>query len=969
MKKYLLLPVVLIAVVCGSVVYQTRHACIPQVDNESQRMISPAYTISRLFTSAEQEHERERYKESDGKIIKPALEYLGMMRNNQITGTIDFKDVYQARQQALALRNNASVQKRSLGLQWEELGPDNVGGRTRGFLINRNNPQHILAGSVSGGLFVSYDGGLSWAPHPSNATMGNLSISTIRQASNGDIYVGTGEYFAPHTSGIPTNFGAPGFIGGGIFKSTDGGQTFTVLPSTQPLPNSNNETWAFVNEIAIDPNNPFRIFAATGQGLKISNDGGLTWTDPTGIDPPVNAASQEVVISSAGAVYAEINRKYYLSGNGTNFQNRTGLGGFPGNNIGRIEFAVSPQDPNYVYAVVATGGAQSKLRGIYRSVNGGLDWTTLIGSASETFDVLGFQGTWNIALGVDPNDKNRFWVGGQTQLWSWSQEKGWDQIASSSGESFTNPYYVHADMHVIQFDPTNPNRVFVANDGGIYRSIDALQQFPKFSMRNKGYNVTQFYSMAANRFGHIMGGSQDNGTQLIDFTGNTRMSAREVYGGDGGDCEMSDINPKVLFASTYSGRVYRSSNGGDSFSGFYDDNIDRDLNGEMDRQTLFMAATFLWEQDNSFDTIIGIDTFNVIDQRSIYFLGALNQLWFTPEALNFSTQPYWYEVELTGMVSEIEVSPSGTVFCGTTQGTAYRIEGIQHRYYADTTEVGPHRYTVRYIPDYPRPSRPNTQTNYPGWDWPGNATSYQNITRTTLFTLSGRYLTGIAVDPNNNNHIVLTFGNYGNTNYVYRSVNGTNFTSIQNNLPAMPVYDAVIDYYNADNLILATEMGIYASSDAGATWTEENNGAATVPAFKMFQKALYEDGCKILYVSTHGRGMFRSTSLTPSGCTLEPGLTVGVKDVFTAKVASSLQVYPNPASDKVVAEFHVVKPQKVSLLFADIAGRIVKTMELGTLPAGPIRQQIELDNVPTGSYLIILRLGETTEAKRISVTR
>ncbi|HXH18110.1 MAG TPA: hypothetical protein VNJ07_03415, partial [Chitinophagales bacterium] len=232
--------------------------------SEQERLMqSPAYRLAQEYKKKHGE------KEDDEKAAREGMLYLTEMRANHITGKINPADVLLARQQMYQKRAQKNKRGIPLNLQWEDQGPDNVGGRTRGFMIDRNNPQHILAGSVSGGLFVSYNEGLSWQPHPSNEVMGHLGILTIRQASNGDIYIGTGESFAPVLSGIPTDFGAPGFIGEGIYKSTDGGQTFFHLSSTTPsVSNSNTADWAYVNEIAIDPNNPQRVYASTNNGLK-----------------------------------------------------------------------------------------------------------------------------------------------------------------------------------------------------------------------------------------------------------------------------------------------------------------------------------------------------------------------------------------------------------------------------------------------------------------------------------------------------------------------------------------------------------------------------------------------------------------------------------------------------------------------------------------------------------------------------
>jgi photosystem II stability/assembly factor-like uncharacterized protein len=174
---------------------------------------------------------------------------------------------------------------RTFGIQWEEMGPDNVGGRTRAILFDRNQQGVIYSGGVSGGLWKSTNSGQSWAKV--NDDFESLVITSITQAANGDIYFGTGEGFYAYGLNNPTGFSAFGFPGKGVWKSSDGGNTFTHLAATIPV-NGNlvTEEWAYVNKLASSPTDANIIYAATNKGLRISTDAGTTWTPCTG--PPNN---------------------------------------------------------------------------------------------------------------------------------------------------------------------------------------------------------------------------------------------------------------------------------------------------------------------------------------------------------------------------------------------------------------------------------------------------------------------------------------------------------------------------------------------------------------------------------------------------------------------------------------------------------------------------------------------------------
>ena len=188
--------------------------------------------------------------------IDGAIQYMNGRRTNQVTGEIDPAWVNNAQNQTRAMRSAAAQKAAALGLQWEELGPDNIGGRTRGIVYDKNNPNVILTGGVAGGIWRTQDGGGSWAPV--NDTMSSLSVVSLAQAANGDFYAGTGEGQFYTASGLKSQ----GIVGGGVFKSTDNGQTFTLLQSTKPTPNSTASDWAAVGKIACSPTDANRIYLA-----------------------------------------------------------------------------------------------------------------------------------------------------------------------------------------------------------------------------------------------------------------------------------------------------------------------------------------------------------------------------------------------------------------------------------------------------------------------------------------------------------------------------------------------------------------------------------------------------------------------------------------------------------------------------------------------------------------------------------
>ncbi|MGB0175762.1 MAG: WD40/YVTN/BNR-like repeat-containing protein, partial [Owenweeksia sp.] len=178
---------------------------------------------------------RETVSNNDG--AQGAMQWLHKLRANQITGEVDPKDVEKAYEQIALLKSKKSS---ALNLQWEEMGPSTIGGRTRAILIDPNNSQIMFAGAVSGGLFKTTNGGATWQKV---VGLGNPIITSLAMAPNGDMYYGTGEGMYAGANGE----GSSGFRGEGVFKSTDGGATFTQLAATA--------SWNAVGKVAVDPNN------------------------------------------------------------------------------------------------------------------------------------------------------------------------------------------------------------------------------------------------------------------------------------------------------------------------------------------------------------------------------------------------------------------------------------------------------------------------------------------------------------------------------------------------------------------------------------------------------------------------------------------------------------------------------------------------------------------------------------------
>ncbi len=482
---------------------------------------------------------------------KGAQDLYFMLRRNANTGTLTIEDIMNARK---AVDNSYSaISKTTSLLYWDELGPDNIGGRTRGILVdNTSDGSRVYAGAASGGVFVSYDAGNNW--QPLNNTQDNLCISSMTQGPDGTIWVATGSAFENFGLG---GTGGSGFVGDGLFKLTPGQNFLTKLLSTSPSGLDSSGDWSIINVVRVDKNN--RVYVALNKGLRYSDDGGNTWTNPVIVPEtsnPLQSPCVDVEITATNDVIAAFKTGVWYSPNGNvgTFARSTGI---PGNN--RIEMSIAPTNQNRVYAVACnyTGG-YGDFSGFWESTNKGISWTKIPTLASfNPFNITGSnpQGAYNMLLGVDPSNENVVYIGG---IDLYKYDGNFTHISQWSAPEFF-PYYVHADQHTYAYNPQNSSELYYGNDGGIFKSFT---QGNFFFAANRGYNVTQFYTLGFTAEGYVFGGTQDNGTLFIDGKNSVYpKQATQISGGDGFGCDASNITP-VIFGSVYNGNVRKGKSTG-----------------------------------------------------------------------------------------------------------------------------------------------------------------------------------------------------------------------------------------------------------------------------------------------------------------------------------------------------------------------------------------------------------------------
>ncbi|MBD3409322.1 MAG: T9SS type A sorting domain-containing protein [Ignavibacteriales bacterium] len=478
---------------------------------------------------------------------------------------------------------------RAATLDWTSLGPFNVGGRIRSLVVHPDSSNVVYAGSVSGGVWKTTDGGASWRALADE--MDNLAVCSMAMDPDdpGALYAGTGEGYHNQDA----------VRGEGIFKTTDAGETWTRLASTA------GENFYYVNQLEIDPASG-AIWAGTREGLFKSADGGATWTGA--ITNRQHCADLEIVPTTPTTIFATFGVIYVDS----RVLRSTDAGAtwtvvYAPTGKGRAELGVSPADPNRVYLALTNGSTQA-VDQILHSSDGGDSWSdaplppNALGIGGS---YAGYQAWYNNILVAHPSDPDAFMVGG-IDLYS-TTDVGTTWKRNSNWYSLMGYEYVHADQHAIEYAPSAPNVIYAGNDGGVYRSTD---YGATWRARNGGLAVTQFYSGAVHPGADVFyGGTQDNGTlrsEDDDFG--------EILGGDGGPVVVDADDPDNVYFGYIRMAIFKSTNGGDTYAramdgiptngGIYDGTTDRVLfiapmeADPNDARTLYAGSYRLYRTTN-----------------------------------------------------------------------------------------------------------------------------------------------------------------------------------------------------------------------------------------------------------------------------------------------------------------------------------------------------------------------------------
>jgi len=790
---------------------------------------------------------------------------------------------------AEAIRDEQASRRGIRNVNWEERGPDNVGGRTRAILIDANDPtgQTVWAGGVAGGIWKTSSitaNPPGWSPI--NDFFENLAVTAIVQdPSNPQVmYFGTGEGW----------FNGDAVRGLGLWKSENGGDTWDALLSTR------SGAFSYTQAMAVLSNGDVLV-GTRGAGLQRSQDGGQTWTRilAAGVNGGTSNNVSDIEIASNGDLYVAFGvgssgRIYKSTDQGGTWAPLHSNPGFATGSYQRVEVAVAPSNPNRVYALLEDGNGGDCL-GIYRSDNGGGSWTAVSNPGALGMNNFARGQAWyDLIAAVDPVNPDRLFIGGVDVLLSEDAGASFRQIAQWFGGGGFQ--YVHADQHAMVFDPNDPNVMYFGNDGGVYRTENANASTPTIVDRNKGYNVTQYYACAVGPevdFEEFLAGAQDNGTQRYTSLGVNATD--EVTGGDGTFCHIDQDDREIQITSLQFNRYFLTSNGWASVQSFnFGDN-----------------ARFINPHDYDDDANI------------IYACAANNQLVRVSNiGTGFPSDETLSLPAMGGRVSCVSVSPhtDNRVFLGLANGRVIRVDN------AHDAAVATH---INFASPMP-----------------------------------GAYISCVAVGPNSDDHLMVTYSSFGVNSVWETRDGGDSWTSVEGNLPDMPVRWALYSPFNDQQVMIATELGVWSTDSIGATnveWEPSNNGLANVRTDML--QIREEDGMVI--AGTHGRGLFSTDAFSQSSLSFDQSeITVveagdeiedqGCQGYTTVTVTLALD---RPAREDALVLVEIDPTSTASLEDFELEGGLLFSVKQDSIQSFPITFRVIDDGIAEGEEFITLTLN------------
>lgn len=851
------------------------------------------------------------------------------------------------------------------GQSWIWRGPANIGGRMLCIAIDKENENHILAGSASGGMWESVDQGQNW--HKTTAPDAEQSATCVvqdtRPGKRNNWYYGTGELLSTTNRNVSTNARTIG-IGNGIFKSADNGATWQPLVSTQGGSHAAlTEVFQGVWRLVADPVRMDKdiIYAACYGAIMRSENGGQTWQVVLG-DLANKSYCTDVAITSDGVLYAALSSfcfsveppqkaGIWRSTDGFNWQKITPAG-FPSDNrVTRLALAPSNEKVMYVFTesqhpdLNPFNGYANSVNTFWKmtwnSTNNSAAWenrtTGIPGHGSGSINDYPFSfvvyGGYTFTMGVKPDNENVVFLGG---MYVYRSENG---FADSLHSTYVGGYpydmdslsQLHPDQHGITFLPSNPAVMFFANDGGVYRTDQCMADSAVMIWHrlNNNLTTTQFYSVAVDHGevndNWILGGLQDNNWYytVVDDPGafwfdidicydgfavavarGWEYSVISAYSGNIWTTRFdASMHTKDIFPQLPDTllKYYDPAMGSNSLFPFYQ-NLALD---PVSNETFYLpTVTSIWRKDNM--------------KAAAYDPSLRNEGWSHLSNV---------DVGSASVLSYLSVSvyPPNRLYYGTSTGKMYRLDN------ARTGNPVPVEITSPVFP-------------------------------------TNAFLAYIDIDPKNADNVLIAFSNYGILSVFSTTDGGSAWKSVSGNLEEHPDGTGSGPSVRCVKRLFSKGNTIYfAGTTSGLFSTRELKGDSTVwyrEGASSIGNVMVDDidvrmADGFIAVGTHGNGVY-SAYFDPSQSTEEqPGImpfTVG-------------NLYPNPANEYISTSITCANPMHFQSALITGSGRVVKRYKEISFPSGSHPLTLSCREVENGLYYLVFREKEITISRKILIVR
>lgn len=746
------------------------------------------------------------------------------MRGNQFLNEL----TYNARAIAIEAKlNQERLQQTNSSLMilspnWTQLGPSPIpngqtspsvacSGRTTAIAIHPTNPNLVYVGTANGGVYRTTDGGNTWTAIFDAAQSLAIGALALAPSNPSILYVGTGE----------PNLSADSYIGVGLYR-IDNADASPVLngPINPPISTTTCFFGRSISKILVDPSNAAVVYVSTATGV-IGNPNGSAGggTVPPlgrrGIYRSVNATSAAASVTFTKLDVTSVNDNIsvidmvmepgnsdiitcylYASGGGIyrtlNASAATPVFTHPYTTGSAVRGELAIAKVGAVVTLYCANGENSTGR-ILKSIDGGASWAITAG----TTGFCSGQCFYDIAVETDPTDANKVYIGGAsgTNIF----RRSTDGLATIPTSSTTN---LHADCHVIKCAPSSPLTLYLGCDGGIWKSTDGGVSWT--TRNTTGYHATQFQSIALHPVdpNFTVGGTQDNGTNKINPDG----SHTRVDGGDGGYAlidQNAENNTDVTIYHTY----YNSTNSQIGFS----------------RQLITGGA---WTYYGCGGVANGIAC---TDATMFYAPMALGP--GTPNTVYFGSDRLYRSIN------------QGSTMTLVSQGPIILNVPVSSISIARTDD------NVRLL-------------GFTNGKVYGTSTGSSTLTDITPVG-AGSYPVGrVMIDPLVKTTAYICYGGYGLAagRHVWKTTNLDAVTPTWvvsgSGIPDIPVNCFAIDQSNTSICFAGTDIGVYVSIDAGASWSSYSTGLPVVPVFDMAVHPV----TKTLRIATHGRGFWQTTN-------------------------------------------------------------------------------------------------------------